>query len=313
MQTQPSPRWALVTGTSTGIGRATVLKLAAEGFYVFAGVRRSADGDSLLVEFGQKTAATKDTKARIVPLILDVADSASVQAAIEQARSQSGTAGLWGLVNNAGIAVGGPIESVTMAVWRQQFDTNLFGWIELIQGALPLLRQGVLVHGTNAPRIVLVSSIGGRVAQPFLAPYTCSKWATTALGDSLRLELRRQGIGVTVVEPGAIATAIWGKGKTSLAEFGPDHPARAIYGQELEGLEQVVNTVAAGAIPTEVAADAIFRALTVERAPAHVVIGNDAKIAAFLKRLLPASWFDALLLRQFRMTDVSTPESAASA
>ena len=312
METQPSPRWALVTGTSTGIGRATVLKLAAEGVSVFAGVRRPADGESLAVEFAQKAARTDEGSPQIVPLILDVADSASVHAAIEQVCARSGTAGLWALVNNAGIVVGGPIETVTLADWRRQFDTNFFGWIELIQGALPLLRQGVLMHGAKVPRIVLVSSIGGRVAQPFLAPYTCSKWATTALGDSLRLELRRQGIGVTVIEPGAIATAIWGKGKTRLAEIGPEHPARQVYGPELDGLDQVVNTAAAGAIPAEVAGDAIVRALIAEVAPAYVVIGRDAKIANFLKRILPASWFDALLLKQLHLTETSTPKSTVS-
>jgi NAD(P)-dependent dehydrogenase (short-subunit alcohol dehydrogenase family) len=312
MQNQPSPRWALITGTSTGIGRATVLKLAAEGFYVLAGVRRSVDGDNLLAELAQKTGRADEAKAQIVPLILDVADSASVQAAIEQVRAQTGAAGLWALINNAGIVVGGPVETLGLAEWRRQFDTNLFGWIELTQGAFPLLRQGILVHGANVPRIVLISSIGGRVAQPFLAPYTCSKWATTALGDSLRLELRRHGIGVTVIEPGAIATPIWDKGKITLAEIRAEHSARQFYGPELEGLTQAVNTTAAGAIPAEVAADAIFRALTAEAAPARVIIGRDAKVAAFLKRVLPGSWFDALLLRRFRIADASTPKSTVS-
>src|SRR3974390_3370792 len=114
METQPSPRWALVTGTSTGIGRATVLKLAAEGICVFARVRRPADGESLAAEFTQKAARTDEGNPQMVPLILDVADSVSVQAAIEQVRTQSGTAGLWALVNNAGIVVGGPIETVTL-------------------------------------------------------------------------------------------------------------------------------------------------------------------------------------------------------
>jgi NAD(P)-dependent dehydrogenase (short-subunit alcohol dehydrogenase family) len=313
MQTRPSPRWALVTGTSTGIGRATVLKLAAAGFYVLAGVRRSVDGDSLVAELAQKTGRADDAKARIVPLRLDVADSASVQAAIDQATAQTGPAGLWALVNNAGIVVGGPVETVSLAEWRRQFDTNFFGWIELTQGVFSLLRQGALVHGRNVPRIVLVSSIGGRVAQPFLAPYTCSKWATTALGDSLRLELRRQGIGVTVIEPGAIATPIWDKGKTTLAEIEHEHLVHQFYGPEIERLSQTVNATAAEAIPAEVAADTIFRALTAETAPAHVVIGRDAKVAAFLKRILPTSWFDALLLRQFRIADVSAPNSTASA
>jgi short-subunit dehydrogenase len=143
-----------------------------------------------------------------------------------------------------------------------------------------------------------------------VAPYTCSKWATTALGDSLRLELRRQGIGVSVIEPGAIATAIWGKGETSLAEIGPDHPARKLYAAEIDGLSKALTQTAATAIPPEKAADAILHALTAPRAPAHVLVGLDAKIAALLKRWLPTTWFDFLLMRQFGIANLPVLEPA---
>jgi NAD(P)-dependent dehydrogenase (short-subunit alcohol dehydrogenase family) len=218
--------WALISGASTGIGRATALQLAREGFQVLAGVRSPSAADSLNGE-GAKLAKTK---GRLIPLMLDVTDASSIATAVGRARELAGSSGLRVLINNAGIVVPGPVEFVTSEEWRHQFDVNFFGTIELTRAALPLLRQGVLNHGLFVPRLLLISSIGGRVSQPVLAPYTTSKFATSALGDSLRLELRRQGIGVTVIEPGAISTEIWGKGDISAEQFDPQHPARRLVG-----------------------------------------------------------------------------------
>jgi NAD(P)-dependent dehydrogenase (short-subunit alcohol dehydrogenase family) len=253
----------------------------------------------LITEAAQLSEGSPQQKGRVIPVILDVTNDVSIQNAVNHVREETGPDGLWALVNNAGIAVGGPVEEVSAADWRRQFDINFFGWIEVIRAALPLLRQGVRTQGIHIPRLVLVSSIGGRVAQPLLAPYTCSKSAATALGDSLRLELRRQGIGVSVIEPGAIATPIWRKGEASMAEFGPNHPARKLYAAEIDGLQKVATEVAGAAIPPERAADAILGALTAQRAPARVLVGQDAKIAALLKRWLPTTWFDLLLMRKF--------------
>ena len=176
---------------------------------------------------------------------------------------------------------------------------NLFGAIELTRAALPLLRSGVAAHGRGIPRLLLVSSIGGRVAQPLLAPYTSSKFALTALGDSLRLELRRQGIGVTVIEPSAVATEIWNKGEIAGSEFTQDHPARKLYGQEIDGLMQISRKAASRATPGERAAGEIVRAITAKHAPARVLVGTDAKIMARMKHLLPASIFEGILAKQF--------------
>jgi NAD(P)-dependent dehydrogenase (short-subunit alcohol dehydrogenase family) len=301
-------RSALVTGTSTGIGKAASLRLAAEGVNVFAGVRHYADGDALVSEASRLAESASGRKGRIIPLILDVTNNASIQNAVQRVLEETGADGLWALVNNAGVAVGGPVEQVSSADWRRQFDINFFGWIEVIRAALPLLRKGVRAQGFYMPRVVLVSSIGGRIAQPILAPYTCSKWATTALGDSLRLELRRQGIGVSIIEPGAIATPIWSKGEASLAEIGPQHPVRELYGAEIDGIRKAAARAAAAAIPPERAADAILRALTAQRAPARVLVGRDARIAALLKRWLPTEWFDFLLMRQFNIANLPTLE-----
>ena len=305
-------RFALVTGTSTGIGKATSLRLAAEGVNVFAGVRRSTDGDALLTEASRISGTASSEKSRMIPIILDVTSDVSIRNAVERVQEETGAGGLWALVNNAGVAVCGPVEEVSSADWRRQFDVNFFGSIEVIRAALPLLRKGVRAQGIYVPRVVLVSSIGGRVAQPMVAPYTCSKWATTALGESLRLELRRQSIGVSVIEPGAIATAIWGKAQASLAEIGSNHPARKFYGAEIDALSKAAAQAAAAAIPSERAADAILRALTARRAPARVLVGQDAKIAALLKRWLPTTWFDFLLLWRFGTANLPVLDPAKS-
>jgi short-subunit dehydrogenase len=132
-----------------------------------------------------------------------------------------------------------------------------------------------------------------------MAPYTCSKSALSALGDSLRLELRRQGIGVTVIEPGAVATDIWAKGDTTAEEFTPDHPARKLYEPELNGLLSLARKTARNARPVEPAAEDIVRAILAPRAPARVLVGTDAKIMARLKALLPTGVFDNILASEF--------------
>jgi NAD(P)-dependent dehydrogenase (short-subunit alcohol dehydrogenase family) len=280
--------WVLISGASTGIGRATALALAARGFKVLAGVRSESAAQAL-----------EATGGGLVPVMLDVTSEESIRAAIARTAELSGADGLSGLINNAGIVVPGPVEFVSSADWRLQFDVNFFGAIELTRAALPLLRKNAAAHGFGTPRLLLVSSIGGRVAQPFLSPYTSSKFALTALGDSLRLELRRQGIGVTVIEPGAIATDIWGKGDVSAEHFTGDNPAIKLYGPELEGLKAAASRIASGAISADRAAAEIVRAFTAKRAPARVLVGRDAKIMARLRALLPISVFDGMLAKEF--------------
>jgi len=275
------------------MGRATATQLSAQGFHVIAGVRSEKDGIAL-----SKAATT----GRIVPVVLDVTSEPQIAAAAAQARELCGSSGLRAVINNAGIVVAGPVEHVSPAGWRRQFDVNFFGMIELTRAALPLLRLGVEFHGAGVPRLLFVSSIGGRVSQPLLTPYTTSKFATTALGDGMRLELRRQGIGVTVIEPGAVATAIWAKGDAAAEEFHPHHPARRLYDSEINGLAAAATRTAKKAISAEQAASAITRSLKARRAPARVLVGPDAKLIALLKHWLPVYWFDAILAREFGIT-----------
>lgn len=285
-------RWAIVTGSSTGIGEAIVLRLLQEKVNVIAGIRKPEDAQKLK-EKAQKYAA------QLVTVELDVTSDEQIQAAFEKTRELLAGEGLWALVNNAGIVVAGPVETLSRDDWRRQFEVNFFGMTEMSRVFLPLLRQGVASLGGGVPRIMLVSSIGGRVPQPMISAYTCSKFATTALGDSLRLELKGQGIGVTVLEPGAIATAIWGKGQQQSSEFTPDHPARRHYSREIDGLINLTNKTAAAAISSEEAAETAVRALLKEKAPARVLVGTDAKMAAVLRQIMPLAWFDRLLMKEF--------------
>ncbi len=288
--------WALISGASTGIGRATALNLAANGFYVIAGVRSSSAAERLASD------AAKISAGRLETVTLDVTNQASINAAVARTAELSGSNGLRAVVNNAGIVVPGPVEHISAADWRRQFDVNFFGAIELTRATLPLLRQGVQTLGRGAPRLLLVSSIGGRIAQPMMAPYTSSKFALTALGDSLRLELRRQGIGVTVIEPGAIATDIWAKGDISAEEFTPDHPARKLYEPELNGLLALARKTASNAMPVDRAAQELVNSIVAKRAPARVLVGTDAKVMARLKALLPTGVFDNILAKEFGIT-----------
>jgi NAD(P)-dependent dehydrogenase (short-subunit alcohol dehydrogenase family) len=279
--------WALISGASTGIGRATALKLAAQGWQVLAGVRSQAASEALAATPG------------VIPIQLEVTDQASITAAAAKADELTGPNGLRLVMNNAGVVVAGPVEFVTAEEWRRQFDVNFFSMVELTRATLPLLRRAAVAQGAFVPRLLFISSIAGRVHEPILGPYSTSKFATTSLGDSLRLELRRQGIGVTVVEPGAVATEIWAKGDTYAAQFDSNHPSRKLYGPEIDGIIAASKKISSKAISSEKAADDIVASILARQPQARLLIGPDAKVTAFLRRWLPLSWFDAVLRREF--------------
>jgi NAD(P)-dependent dehydrogenase (short-subunit alcohol dehydrogenase family) len=290
-------RWALVTGCSSGLGRSIALALLREGVSVFAGVLDQAEADELAGEAQRFTGA--GGTLRFVPLILDVTSDVQIQAAIGQVTQEVGNDGLWAVVNNAGIAVPGPIEHLSSCHWHRQFAVNFFGVADVTRAALPLLRRGVVAHGFGVPRVMIVSSITGRVPQPMFGAYTSSKAAVTAMGLSLRMELQPHGIGVTILEPGAIATNIWAGGERLSAEFTDDHPVMPDYRAGLEGLRTVSRRAAASAMPADRAAKIAIRSLRKKRAPARVLIGLDARLLTLLQSTLPRSWFEAMLRRGF--------------
>lgn len=279
----------VVTGASTGIGRAVALRLAGRGRRVFAGVRREQDGEALAAAAPGAPAAAPGA---LTPVILDVTDAASVAAAAERIDGELGEEPLAGLVNNAGITVSGPLEFLPLDDLRRQLEVNLVGQVAVTQALLRRLRAG-------RGRIVFTGSIGGRVPPPFLAPYAASKAGVAALAASLRQELRPWGIQVSTVEPGSIDTPIWRKGVESGGELAARLPAEAhdLYGRPLAAMNEVAAKMSAGAIPAERVAEVVERALTASRPRSRYLVGRDARIQLVLSRLLPDRAFDALVAR----------------
>lgn len=274
----------VVTGSSTGIGRASALALAREGFTVFAGVRKPEDGEALVAA----------AEGELEPLALDIADGASIAAATERVREA--TAGrLAGLVNNAGIVVPGPVEAVDLDELRRQLEVNVVGQVAVTQAFLPMIRAA-------RGRVVLMSSIGGRMSVPHLSAYNASKHALEAIGDSLRQEMRQFGVEVAIVEPGSVATPFWDKGHAEApkarAAMGPE--LLEIYGPELDQLEAASRKTAARGVAPDRVAEAIVQALTAAKPRTRYLVGVDAKIQAQLRRLLPDRVLDRLIARELR-------------
>ena len=273
----------LITGTSTGIGRAAAARLAAAGWNVLAGVRDRADAP-----------------AATTPVVLDVTDADSVAAAADAVADHCGPDGLAALVNNAGVCVVGPVECVSMADWRRQFDVNLFGGVAVTQAMLPLLRRhAARRRGARwSARIVNVSSVAGQVASPLFAAYSASKHATEAVSDALRLELAVHGVGVSVINPGTIATAIWSKERAQVdAACGPGTPARRLYGPLIDNVTRFVFAAGDRSPPPDRTAAAIERCLTRRRPPVRVRVGWEAQVGGRARRLLPERLFDLLVAR----------------
>jgi NAD(P)-dependent dehydrogenase (short-subunit alcohol dehydrogenase family) len=273
----------LISGSSTGIGRACVIHLAKMGFMVLAGVRKEADARALEQAGG----------VNVKGILLDVTDEASIAEAAKIAAEVCGGGGLLGLVNNAGISVHGPVEHIPLADWRRQFEVNLFGHIAVTQAMLPLMREYVARNGKGAARIVMMGSIAGLVAQPIVAPYNASKFAMEALSDSLRLELGAQGIQVCLIEPGAIDTPIWAKAEANPGAFPADHPARKLYAREIDAIVNAARKSAAAAAPTDGVVKVVEKCLTRRRPRSRYLVGKDARVGAVAKWLLPTRVLDA--------------------
>lgn len=291
-----STRTVLITGASTGIGRATALHLDRLGWTVYAGVRKETDAESLRAA----------SAGRLIPVRLDVTDAPSIAAAAETIGGGDGGAGLRGLVNNAGIAVAAPVEFLPLDQLRRQLEVNLVGQVAVTQAVLPLLRAG-------RGRVVNMSSIGGRLASPMMAPYNASKFALEALTDVLRLELRPWGIDVVAIEPGAIATPIWEKSVAAADHMLPSLPvaAQELYGPAIEAARRWAARQAAAGIPPEAVARAVARALTARRPRTRYAVGRDAQVGVLLARLLPDRLRDELILRLSRQPRRAPPLSAA--
>lgn len=272
----------LITGASTGIGRATALHLDGRGWRVFAGVRKEEDAASL----GE---AGSD---RLVPLMLDVTDAGQIAAAAERIGAEVGKAGLDGLVNNAGIAVPGPLETLPIEDFKRQIDVNLSAQVAVTQAMLPAIR-------TASGRIVFITSIGGLMAFPMFGAYHAAKFGLEAVGDVFRQELRPWGISVSVVEPGSIATPIWDRGEAevdAIATRAGDGHAQ-LYGEAIDAYREVARKTGERGIPPERVAKRIEHALSARRPRVRYLVGADARGQAFASRVLPDRLVDWIVAR----------------
>ncbi len=271
-------RAALVTGTSTGIGRATALALDERGWRVFAGVRREEDAEGL------RAAASE----RLSPLILDVTSPEQIAAAAEQVAAASEN-GLHGLVNNAGIAVPGPLETLPLDEFRRQLEIGLVSYVAMTQAFLPQIRGA-------GGRVVFLSSIGGRVTFPLNGAYHAAKYGTEAVGDVFRQELAGWGIRVSIIEPGSIDTPIWSRGEENADQVLAAAPqTEQLYGPAIEKFRKVVRQTADRGIPPERVAKAIVHALESKRPRSRYLVGLDAKLQARLVPLIPTPLLDRLV------------------
>ena len=276
-----SSREVLITGASTGIGETTARRLAARGWHVFAGVRREDDAERLRAP-------------SLEPLRVDVTDAGEIAAAVTKVQAACPD-GLGGLVANAGIAIPGPLESIDVDAFRRQLEVNVVGVHATVRAFLPLVRRA-------RGRIVIVGSIGGRSAFPFIGPYVTSKFALEGYSDALRLELIPSGIRVVLLEPGSIATPIWRKGRDDYQArlAGMSEEQQAAYGAAIERMKNATRDLARSGIPAERVAEVIEHALEIANPKARYVIGRRARLQAAMAHL-PDRLKDALIARMLRL------------
>lgn len=276
----------VITGVSSGIGHATAAALLGRGYRVFGSVRRQEDAERLQAAWGD----------HFTPLLFDVTDEDAIRHAADQVAGALGDAGLNGLVNNAGIAVPGPVLHLPVDEYQRQFEVNLFGQIAVIQAFLPML--GARKPCPHEPgRIVNISSVSGKIAYPFLSAYACSKYALEALSDSLRRELMLYGIDVIVIEPGAVSTPIWDKSDeidTSPFE-GSDYTE--IMTLMLKGMTKMGKR----AQGPEAVTRAVIDGLESGHPKARYALPANRLTGWWLPRFLPARWFDRLVARRLAL------------
>ncbi len=268
----------LISGASSGIGRATAVHLARTGHTVWAGVRNEKSFNEI----------QKANVRGLNPVYLDVTNEQSIQDCLRQIKKTSGL--IHGLVNNAGIGIAGPLEAVPIEEWRRQFEINVFGQIRVTQVCLPLLRE-------SKGRIVNISSISGLIAPPLLGPYSASKFALEAVSDSLRRELREFGVHVAVVEPGPIKTPIWRRSLAMYEEMSKKCPPEilAVYARSIEKFKVRAQQAERDASPVSVVVKAIEHALTSRTPRNRYPVGKGIKFLSYMVKALPETLVDRVV------------------
>jgi NAD(P)-dependent dehydrogenase (short-subunit alcohol dehydrogenase family) len=267
----------LVTGASRGIGRAIAEHLARHDWNVVAGVRTADDAAAVAAVHPQ----------RITPVILDVTNDDHIAGL-----DASLPARLDAVVNNAGIGVGGPLEAVTTADWRNQLNVNVIGQLAVTRAVLPRLRQ-------SRGRVVFISSVNGQVSMPMFGPYSASKFALEAAADALRMELRPWGIAVVVVEPAQTDTDMWRTADAMVAEteaaLTPE--LRTLYARHIAGMKKLIPISQRMAVPTDKVSAVVEHALVTRRPRARYAVGIGPRIQLALLPKLPSMIRDRLLRR----------------
>ncbi|NER32875.1 MAG: SDR family oxidoreductase [Oscillatoria sp. SIO1A7] len=273
----------LITGASSGIGKSCALELDRLGYQVLAGVRNPEDGKAL----------TEIASERLTFLIIDICDRTNISSAVNTVAQLVGDRGLYGLVNNAGIAIGAPLEFIPIPELRQQLEVNVIGQVAITQALLPQIRQA-------KGRVVNIGSISGRIAFPFMSAYCASKFALAALTDGLRMELKPWGIKVVLIEPGTIQTPIWEKSikfADSLISKMPQPLYSQLYGTATENMRNAV--LKEGSIiakPEEVAA-AVAIALTAKKPKTRYLVGDKIYLKAIFA-LMPDRLRNWMILKE---------------
>lgn len=276
-------RAVVVTGASSGIGRACALRLARTGFHVFAGVRKDEDAEAL--EYASP-------EAGLTPLPLDLTDSALIASAVETVTEAVGEVGLAGLVNNAGVGVASPLELVPINELRHQFEVNVFGQLAVTQAFLPLVRVAM-------GRIVNIGSVGGWITLPFAGPLCASKHTLKSFNDALRMELYPWGIHVSLIEPGAISTRAVDKLEASVEGTIEEFTALGCtrYADAFRAMTRRAIAHERSGSPPDVVAEAVFRAITAKKPKTSYPVGAGSRLQSTLARVLPDRLLDQMLFR----------------
>ncbi len=277
-------RTAVVTGASTGIGRAIAKSLTEAGWRVFGSVRKEADAASLQSELGE----------RFTPLIFDVTDNDAIRRGADIVREALNGRTLNGLVNNAGIAVAGPLRHIPLEELERQLNVNLFGVMRVTQAFLPMLGADKTYRGAPG-RIINMSSVAGKIASPIMGPYSMSKHALEALSDSLRRELMMHGIDVVVIGPGAVKTPIWDKADDIDAEKYKDTE----YYDVLIGMREKYKTVGQEGLPPEDIGALARDILTGRKTGTRYAVLRNKFMMWTLPRLMPKRMLDRVIARRF--------------
>lgn len=275
---------AVVTGASTGIGAATARELARQGFHVLAGVRRDPDADAI-------------RGPGIEPLIIDITNPNHIDALATRVRGDSQGRPVRALVNNAAVGVNVPFEAFAIEEWRRLFEVNLFGHVAVTQALLPALIR-------SKGRVVNISSVGGKVAMATYGPYAATKFALEAVSDSLRREMAPFGVGVVVVEPGAVRTDMPGRAIATAHELAsamtPDQSRR--YGPLVHAItaQTASHTTSGAGLPADAVAKAIAKAITARKPRTRYTVGRDAALITRLARFLPDRTLDRVIAAALR-------------